>query len=312
MLRLLAAIVSVGAAVCCTAAESVTLPGERAFPESLSATRDGTLFVSSLASGGIYRVMPHATEAQPWIEPGAFGTHSTFGVLVEEKAGILWVCSNDLSGRGMTVGNTDGVSALFAFDLKTGAGKFSVPLPSKPGTCNDITIGADGAAYVTNTAAPQILRLAKGARQLEVWFTDPSLQPEKGGGLDGIAFGADGNLYVNTVGPGELYRIDVRKGKAVRLTKLTPSRPLFRTDGMRRYGKNFLLIEGQGRLNLMSVHGDSVSVETLKDGYSVPTGVTSVGKTAWVSEGQFGSLADSGPKPNLPFRVYSVELPAAQ
>jgi streptogramin lyase len=187
LLRVLAAIFSLGATFC-AAAQSVALPGERAFPESLSATRDGTLFVSSLASGGIYRVVPHSTEAKLWIEPGTFGTHSTFGVLVEEKAGILWVCSNDLSARGMTVGNTDGVSALFAFDLKTGAGKFSVPLPSKPSTCNDITIGPDGAAYVTNTAAPQILRLAKGARELEVWFTEPSLQPEKGGGLDGIAF----------------------------------------------------------------------------------------------------------------------------
>ncbi len=291
----------------------MALPGERAFPESISSTQDGTLYVSSLAIGRhLLGSMPHSTEAKLWIEPGTFGTHSTFGVLVEEKAGILWVCSNDLSARGMTVGTTDGVSALFAFDLKTGAGKFSVPFPSKPSTCNDITIGPDGAAYVTNTAAPQILRLAKGARQLEVWFTEPSLQPEKGGGLDGLAFGPDGNLYVNTVGPGELYRIDVKKGKATKLTKLTPSRPLFRTDGMRRYGKNFLLIEGQGRLDLMTVHGDSVSVETLKEGYSVPTGVTPVGKTAWVSEGQFGSLADSAPKPNLPFRVYAVELPAAR
>jgi sugar lactone lactonase YvrE len=265
LLRLLAAILA-SSATLCAAAQSVALPGERAFPESLSATRDGTLFVSSLASGGIYRVMPHSKEAKLWIEPGTFGTHSTFGVLVEEKAGILWVCSNDLSAHGMTVGTTDGVSALFAFDPKTGAGKFSIPLPSKPSTCNDITIGPDGAAYVTNTATPQILRLAQGARQLEVWFTEPSLQPEKGGGLDGIAFGPDGNLYVNTVGPGELYRIDVKKGKATKLTQLTPSRPLFHTDGMRRYGKNFLLIEGQGRLDLMSVHGDSVSVETSEGG----------------------------------------------
>ena len=52
----------------------------------------------------------------------------------------------------MAVGTPDGVSALFAFDLKTGVGRISVPFPSKPSTCNDITIGPDGAAYVTNTA----------------------------------------------------------------------------------------------------------------------------------------------------------------
>lgn len=314
MLRLVAFLLAVTAAARGVAADpdSVALPGERAFPESISSMRNGTLFVSSLASGGVYRIEPHASEAKLWIEPGAAGSHSTFGVLVEEKTGILWVCSNDRSDKGMGVGTADGVSALFAFDLKTGSAKFSVPFPSKPATCNDIAIGPDRAAYVTNTAAPQILRLAKGAREFEVWFTEPSLQPQKGGGLDGLAFGPDGNLYVNTVGPGELYRIDVKKGKATKLTQLTPSRPLVHTDGMRRYGKNFLLIEGEGRLDLMSVHGDSVNVETLKGGYSTPTGVTSADHTAWVSEGQLSALSDPTRKPNLPFHVYSVELPAAQ
>jgi sugar lactone lactonase YvrE len=310
MQRLLSLIIALAATFDATAApESVALPGERAFPESISSSKDGTLYVSNLANGGITRIQPHASEAKVWIEPGTFGTHSTFGVLVDEKAGLLWVCSNDLSARGMAIGKPDGVSALFAFDLKTGAGKLSVPFPSKPATCNDITIGPDEAAYVTNTAAPQILRLAKGAKQLEVWFTDASLQPEKGGGLDGLAFGPDGNLYVNTVGPGELYRIDVKQGKATKLTQLTPSRPLFHTDGMRRYGKDFLLIEGQGRLNLMTVHGDTASVETLKEGYTTPTGVTSVGRTAWLSEGQLALLSDPNKKPSLPFRVYAVPLP---
>jgi len=296
-------------AIAATDPDSIALPGDRAFPESISSTRDGTLFASSLATGGVYRVQPHSAEGKLWIEPATFGTHSTFGVLADEKAGLLWVCSNDLSARGLNVGTPDGVSALVGFDLKTGEGKVSAPLPSKPATCNDITIGPDGAAYVTNTAAPQILRLARGSKQLDVWFTDPSVQPEKGGGLDGLAFGPDGNLYVNTVGPGELYRIDVRKGKATRLTKLTPSRPLFRTVGMRRYGKGFLLIEGQGRLNLMTVHGDAAAVETIKDGYVVPTGVTSVGRTAWVSEGQLSVVSDPEKKPNLPFHLYAVPLP---
>ena len=310
MQRLLPLIIALAVTFDATAAtESVALPGERAFPESISSSKDGTLYVSNLANGGITRIEPHSSEAKVWIEPGTFGTHSTFGVLVDEKAGVLWVCSNDLSARGMAVGTPDGVSALFAFDLKTGVGKLSVPFPSKPSTCNDIAIGPDGAAYVTNTAAPQVLRLAKGAKELEVWFTEPSLQPEKGGGLDGLAFGPDGNLYVNTVGPGELYRIDVKRGKATRLTRLTPSRPLFHTDGMRRYGKDFLLIEGQGRVDLMTVHGDSASVQTLKDGYTTPTGVTSVGRTAWLSEGQLSLLSDPNKKPNLPFRVYAVPLP---
>jgi sugar lactone lactonase YvrE len=293
-----------------SAPESIALPGDRAFPESIASTKDGTVYVGSLASGGVFRVQPHSLEAKPWIEPGAFGTHSTFGVLADEQAGMLWVCSNDLSARGITVGGSDGISALTGFDLKTGAGKVSASFPGKPSTCNDITIGPDKAAYVTNTAAPQILRLAPGSKQLEVWFTDPSLQPEKGGGLDGLSFGPDGNLYVDTVGPGELYRIDVKKGQATKLTKLTPSRRLVRTDALRRYGKDFLLIEGEGRVDMLSIRGDNANVETLKEGYVVPTGVTPVGRIAWVSEGQLSFVSDPTRKPNLPFHIYTVPLPA--
>jgi sugar lactone lactonase YvrE len=291
--------------------ESIALPGDRAFPESITSTEDGTLYVGSVASGGILRIQPHSSKPQVWVQPGAFGTHSILGVLADEKAGLLWACSNDLSARGMTVGPADGSSTLVAFDLKTGAGKVSAPFPGKPALCNDITIGADRAAYVTNTVAPQILRLAPGSQQLEVWFTDPSLQPAKGGGLDGIAFGPDGNLYVNVIGPGELYRINVNGGHATELTKLSPSRPLFTTDALRRYGKDFLLIEGQGRVDLLSIHGDNASVETLKDGFATPTGVTPVGRTAWVSEGQLAAATDPSKKANLPFHIYSVPLPAA-
>jgi len=189
----------------------------------------------------------------------------------------------------------------------------SIPLPGD--RANDITIGPDKAAYVTNTAAPQILRLAPRARKLEVWFTDPSLQPESGAGLDGLAFGPDGNLYVDRYTPGDLYRINVKNGKATGFTKLTPSRTLVLADAIRRIGNSrFLIVEGGGRLDSFTVHGDEVAVEALKDGFVTPTGVAVVGNTAWVSEGQLAYVFDpsrKNQKPNLPFHIYSVDLPAA-
>jgi sugar lactone lactonase YvrE len=299
-----------------TAQTSIPLPGERAFPENIAASHDGTIFIGSLGSGGVYRVAPHGKEAKIWIQPGAFATHSIFGVLADEKSNTLWVCSNDLTvSPGVTVGGSDGASALKGFDLKTGEGKVSVALAGKPALCNDITIGPDGAAYVTNTAAPQILRLAPGAQKLEVWFTDPSLQPASGPGLDGLAFGPDGNLYVDRYSPGDLYRINVKNGKATGFTRLTPSRTLVLADAIRRIGKDrFLIVEGGGRLDSFTVQGDQVTVETLKDGFSIPTGVAVVGKTAWVSEGQLSYVFDPSKKdqkPNLPFHIYSVDLPAA-
>jgi len=135
-----------------------------------------------------------------WIKPGAFGSRSTLGVLVDERSNLLWVCSNDMSGMGVPGPSSIPGSFLKGFDLATGEGKVSAALPGSHILCNDMTIAADGSIYVTNSRAPQILRLKPEGKELEVWLEDKQFDPPKdGAGLDGIAIGGDGNIYVNTV-----------------------------------------------------------------------------------------------------------------
>jgi len=293
---------------------SIDLPGDRVFPENIASAKDGTLYVGSLGSGGIIRIKRGAADkAELWIKPGAFASRSIFGVLADERSNTLWACSNDLSALGVVIASSETGSALKGFDLKTGQGKVSAKLPGDHTLCNDIAIGADGSTFVTNSAAPQILRLPPGSKQLEVWATDPLLAPPaSGAGLDGIAFGTSGSLYVDTYTTGELFRVDVTDGKAGKVTKLKPSRPLTLSDAIRPLGNNqFLIIEGAGRLDRMRIQGDGVVIETLKDGYAIPTGVAVVGHTAWVSEGQLSYVFDpakKGQTPNLPFHIYSVSL----
>lgn len=291
---------------------TITLPGDRVFPESTTSTSDGTLFVGSLASGGVMRVSKGATEAKPWVAPGAFDSRSTFGVLADERSGTLWACSNDASALGVPGPSQVKGSALKGFDLKTGKGRVSVALPGAHTLCNDIAIGVDGAAYVTNSLAPEILRLKPGSQAFEVWVTNPLFDPPaKGAGLDGIAFGADGNLYVDTFNKAELFRVDVKNGQAGKVTKLKPSRPLVLSDALRptQGGKAFLMIEGEGRLDRVTMSGDEAKIETLKDGLAGPTGVAEVDGVGWVSEGQLPYLfgAKKG-TPALPFDLRSVPL----
>ena len=292
---------------------SIGLPGDRVFPENVTSTKDGTLYVGSLGSGGIIRIKPGAAKAEIWIKPGAFGSRSIFGVLADERSNTLWACSNDMSALGVVIAGSETGSVLKGFDLKTGQGKVSAKLPGDNTLCNDIAIGADGSAFVTNSAAPQILRLPPGSNQLEIWATDPLLAPPAGGaGLDGIAFGTRGSLYVDTYTTGELFRVDVVDGKAGKVMKLKPSRPLTLSDAIRPLGNNqFLIIEGAGRLDRMRIQGGGAVIETLKDGYEIPTGVAVAGHTAWVSEGQLSYVFDpakKGQTPDLPFHIYSVPL----
>jgi sugar lactone lactonase YvrE len=300
----------------CAVPSVIDLPGERAFPESITAASDGTLYVGSLGAGGIYRVKPHTYKPEPWIKPGSFGSRSILGVLVDEKSNTLWACSNDLSELGVAVPGSDTKATLKGFDLKTGAGKLSAELPGDHTFCNDMAIGQDGSIYVTNTAAPQILRLPPGGGQLEVWITDPLLGVPAGAvGLDGIAFGADGNLYVDTYTPGEVFRIDVEGRKAGKVSPIKLSRILVQADAIRQLGENaFLVVEGGGRLDRMVIDGDSARIDPLKDGLVVPTGAAIAGRSIWISEGQVGYIFDpskKGQMPSLPFRLYSIPNPAA-
>ena len=194
-----AALVLLGTGMAQAAPDTIALPGNGAYPENVGAGADGTLYVSNFVDGGVVRVAPGASEGEVWIKPGAYGTRSTFGVLPDEKTNTLWVCSNDLTIFGIKGPSDVKGSTLKQFDLKTGEGKASVQLPGERTICNDITLGPDGSAYVTNTLTPQVLKLKPGSDTFEVWATDPGFDggPE-GAGLDGIAFGKDGHLYVNT------------------------------------------------------------------------------------------------------------------
>src|SRR3954468_4845788 len=140
-------------------ATRVELSDKQAFPESLTASSDGALYVSSPAAGGITRIPPGATRGEPWIKPGAFDSRSTFGVLVDNTAHLLWVCSNDISAFGVPGPSSVRGSYLKGFDLRTGEGKVSAVLPGARTFCNDIALGQDGSLFVTNSFAPQLLRL---------------------------------------------------------------------------------------------------------------------------------------------------------
>jgi sugar lactone lactonase YvrE len=280
----------------------VTIHEDKPFPESLSSTSDGSLYIGSLAKGEVLKAAKGAATAEVWIKPGTNGLQRVLGVLADPKSGTLWVCSSKLPPQGAP-------TALKSFDLKTGAVKGSYDFPGDNTLCNDIAIGPDGTAYATDTIVGSILRLKKGAAALDVWAKDAKLA-----GIDGIAFGDNSTIYINTVTTGHLFRIPVGKdGAAGAIAQIQPSQELSRPDGMRPLGKNeFLLIEGAGRLDHVTVNGDNAKIEVLKDGFNGPTAVTRVGDTAWVLEGKLNYMQDPKLKDQDPgpFKVYAVPFNA--
>ncbi len=293
--------------------ESIPVPGTKAFPESITSTSDGALFVGRVGEGGIVRIKPRTAENTVFVQPGASGSRSILGVFADEASSTLWACSNDLSALGGPATGSDTASALKGFDLMTGVGKRSVSLPGSHAFCNDITADAKGSLYITDSAHPTILRLSPGAPTFEVFAQDSAFAPPQGGaGLDGIAFGSDGNLYVTTYTAGELVRVEVKHGRAGRITTLSGTRHLTLPDALRTLGNNsFLLIEGSGSLDRVVIQGDAFAVTPIHGGFATPTSVARIGTTAWVSEGQLAFFFDPSKQaqsPSLPFRIYAVPL----
>jgi sugar lactone lactonase YvrE len=283
----------------------VVIDDTNVYPESMSAAKDGTLFIGSI-KGIIFRAPPHSPKAEPWIEPTQEnGLLSILGVLTDERSGTLWICSSPMMLRTPPA---VGTAALMAFDLRTGAQKGVYPFPAPASVCNDITIARDGTAYVSDTPNGRILKLPRGAQTLEVFAQDERLK-----GIDGLVLSGDETLYVNIVTRGLLLRVDrAPDGGVGNITQLATSAPLAGPDGFRLVrGRTFLLAEGNGgRIDEVTIDGDNAVIKMLRDGLISPPAVTLVGRTAYALEGKIGYLIDPKLKGQDPgsFTVHAVPL----
>lgn len=283
----------------------VVIDDTNVYPESLSAARDGTLFIGSI-KGIVFRARPGSGKAEAWIKPSPEnGLLSLLGVLADERSGTLWTCSSPNPFRNPPA---VGTASLMAFDLRTGKQKGVYPFPPPAAVCNDITIARDGTAYASDTPNGRIFKLTRGSKNLELFAQDEQLK-----GIDGIVFSGDGRLYVNIVTKGLLLQVDrTATGAVGEITPVVTSMPLAAPDGFRLVQDHtFLLAEGNGgRIDAVTINGDHADIKVLREGLISPPAVTLVGNTAYALEGKIGYLIDpklKGQDPGV-FKAYAVAL----
>jgi sugar lactone lactonase YvrE len=309
--QVVAMIAGAALAACATATSAqqpadIRINGSRVYPESITSDAAGNIYVPS-TGGTIYRALAGATTAEPWIAPSVEnGLLSAFGVLADDRRGLLWVCNNPPFGGPPQPGAK---SSLKAFDLETGAMKASYDFPSDgPAICNDIAVAKDGTTFATDTSGGRIFALAPGSEALTVFAADPSLV-----GIDGIAFAEDGTMYINNVRANTMQRVD-RNGQAFAgLTTLTLSQPVSGPDGLRPVsGNRFLQAEGQGnRVTYVDIDGDNATITPIKTGLESSPGVTRVGQIGYATEGKINYLFDPALRDKDPgeFVIRAFALP---
>src|SRR6202012_3524783 len=122
-------------------------------PESITAAPDGGLILGSANKPAIYRAAKGETVAKPWIDVSADGNVTFLGVLSDVSTNTLWACE-----IGPREQSRPSPSSLLSFDLNSGAPKTRWKLPGDSSVCNDIAIGPDKAAYVSDTGNNAIFR----------------------------------------------------------------------------------------------------------------------------------------------------------
>ena len=265
----------------------IRINGSRVHPESITSDAAGNIYTGSVP-GTIYRAVAGSETAEPWIAPSAEnGLRSVFGVLADDKLGVLWVCDNPAFGGPPQAGARPAVKL---FEL--GTGRFMAPFafPEEgPAICNDIASGPDG-VFATDTSGGRIFRVISALPGVTLFAASPELV-----GIDGIAFAEDGTMYINNVRQHTVQRVNRNAdGSYAGLTTLTLSEPVNGPDGLRHVsGNRFLQAEGPGnRVTYVDIEGDRAVITPVKTGLESSPGVTRVGNVGYATEGKINYLFD--------------------
>jgi sugar lactone lactonase YvrE len=260
------------------------------YPNGITHSSNGTLYVGSVTSGQILRITPDGkTET---FFPGTEEIFAATSLRLDEQRGILWGASPDFLGvRGTDGQITRRPHRIFAIDTRTAKVLQVIPMPNG-GFSNDMAVDESGGIYVTDSSRPRIHYLAPKTTQLRVWAEDEQFRSRQIG-LGGIARAANGVLIVGMFSDGKLLKVTPQAEGKPKVEAIPLPRSLENPDGMQFAPDGSLLItegsvsSGNGRLlrirNILDTRTPR-EIETLASGLESPVNLTIAGQTVWITE----------------------------
>ncbi len=263
--------------------------------------RRGLFYVSEVTGGELHRGDVRSGVTTEWKAEGAEGRFTARGITTDAK-GRIYVAGGP---NGIGTGRPDlwvyAPDGTLLVALRTGV--YNAFL-------NDVAIGPDGAAYFTNSNAPQIFRVAfeDGAWRVTTWADATGTIPTAAGfNLGGIVVAPDRRSLVVAQGNvGVLWRFDL----ATRLaTRISTDADLRNADGLVLQGTRLWVVRNfDWILTTLRLGPDARSARFVASEATDPTRVFT---TAKIAHGRL-LLVDSKfdePVAAPPYEVVSSKLP---
>ena len=287
---------------------SYTIPGAGVFPEGV--TSDGDSFwVTSTSDGAVFRGTAGDAAMSVLAPGGAEGRTAAAGIEVSDDGSTLLVAG----------GSTGQVSVL---DAETGdtLRTFSNGLGPDATFLNDIAVGDDGAAYVTDSRNPVLYRIPAdaigeagedGTLEEAVSFEGTPFTYDDGFNANGIVITDDGRYAVVVQSStGNLYRVDLESSEVTQVD--LGGETLTSGDGMEltEDGPLYVVRNSLETVAVVDLADDAASgTVTGQPEYPdlmYPTTAAVVGDRLLLVNSQFDQR---GGQPVEPFTVGAIDLP---
>ena len=170
---------------------------------------------------------------------GADSAWGMYGLALDAARGLLWATTVAGPESDVYSPADSGRTALLAYDLRSARlrQRFELPRTRERQVLGDLTVGPDGAVYLSESLGGALHRLAPGARALEPLVPAGTFRSPQG-----LALAADGKrLYVADYSRG-IGAVDLATGSVTWLAKpytLSPSG----CDGLYRDGDRLIAIQ---------------------------------------------------------------------
>ena len=267
--------------------------------------RTGAFYVSEVTGGEIHRGQVGTAQTRQWLNgDGTDGRFTARGVTVD-GAGRVYIAGgpNAIDHPGapdLWVYNRDG--RLLAA-LRTGVPRAFL---------NDVAIGPDGAAYFTNSNAPQVFRVAKtgGTWSVKTWAdATGTITTAAGFNLGGIVVSPDKRSLVVAQGNvGKLWRFDHHSRAASPIN--IGGANLVNADGLVLKGRTLWVVRNFSRVLTTLRLGPNAATASLVS--EQPTDPNRVFTTAKFAQGRLllvDSKFDENPVGLPPYQVVALDVP---